>query len=257
MDITEKDFNEQVLEKSREIPVLVDFWASWCGPCRALTPTLEEIEKEFNGKLRVVKVNTETETELAARFAVRSIPDVKLFVDGEQVDQFTGALPKDQILVFLENWLTDEQLDGIARILPTDVLQAADLLMKYERRGKKKDELVIKTVLQLIKIEEPDKALSLVQTIPLGASAYSDHREGIEPLLKMYHEEENVRSMLKSTVSDDTAALRSGFDVLLARITEGTDKDKNREICIALFKVLGNDHELAMEYRSKLYRALY
>jgi putative thioredoxin len=101
INVTRADFDEVVLRGSSSRPVLVDFWAPWCAPCRALTPILERIAAEFADRLTLAKLNTEDEPELAARYGVRGIPNCKLFVDGSVSDEFTGALPERAIRDFL------------------------------------------------------------------------------------------------------------------------------------------------------------
>lgn len=100
-------FERDVLEASREVPVLVDFWAPWCGPCRALGPLLERLEQGYAGRFKLVKINSDVNQELAARFRVRSIPYVIAFVDGEPVDGFVGALPEGQLRAFLDHVIPD------------------------------------------------------------------------------------------------------------------------------------------------------
>ena len=100
-----ENFQQDVLEKSFQQPVLVDFWAEWCGPCRTLGPILERLASENERKWSLVKVNTETHQEVAMYFQIRSIPAVKLFIDGEVVDEFTGALPEASIRQWLEQTL--------------------------------------------------------------------------------------------------------------------------------------------------------
>ena len=101
INVTRANFDEVVLQGSGRRPVLVDFWAPWCGPCRTLAPILDRIAAEYDGRLTLVKLNTEDEPELAASFGVRGIPNCKLFVDGNVVDEFTGALPESAIRDFL------------------------------------------------------------------------------------------------------------------------------------------------------------
>ena len=102
-DITSQNFAQEVIETSRQIPVLVDFWAPWCGPCRTLGPMLEKLEAEYAGKWKLAKVNSDENPELSAQFHVRSIPYVVAFVDGKPVDQFVGVLPEAQLRAFLDH----------------------------------------------------------------------------------------------------------------------------------------------------------
>jgi len=98
-------FQTEVLHKSREKPVLVDFWAPWCGPCRVLSPTLEKLAKESKGAWRLVKINTDRQQELSVFYGVRGIPAVKMFVDGEVQAEFVGALPEPEVRRWLQEHL--------------------------------------------------------------------------------------------------------------------------------------------------------
>jgi putative thioredoxin len=102
METTLATFEQDVIAASTLAPVLVDFWAPWCGPCKTLGPMLEKLEAEYAGKWRLVKVNVDENQELAAHFQVRSIPHVMAFADGQAVDQFVGVLPESQLRAFLD-----------------------------------------------------------------------------------------------------------------------------------------------------------
>lgn len=101
-DVTVADFDEKVLAASQRVPVIVDFWAPWCQPCRILKPILEKLATEYDGKFILAKVNSDENQELSARYGVRGIPAVKAFVGGQQADEFTGALPEGQVREFIE-----------------------------------------------------------------------------------------------------------------------------------------------------------
>lgn len=104
-DVGTADFQEKVLAASHRAPVLVDFWAEWCAPCRALKPILEKLAADYGGRFILAKLNSDRDQALAARYGVRSIPSVKAFVNGELIDEFTGVLPEPRIRAFIDGLL--------------------------------------------------------------------------------------------------------------------------------------------------------
>jgi len=105
IEVTDANFQAEVIEKSKTTPVLVDFWATWCGPCVMLKPTLEKLAEEFGGKFILAKASTEQNQDAASKFGVMSIPAVKLFKDGEITDEFVGAQPEATIRQWLNQKL--------------------------------------------------------------------------------------------------------------------------------------------------------
>lgn len=108
IDVTLANFETEVIAASQTVPVLVDFWAPWCGPCKTLGPVLEKVEAAYAGRFKLVKVNTEEEQQLAQAFGIRSIPTCVLMVQGQPLDGFMGALPEGQIKAFLDKHLPSE-----------------------------------------------------------------------------------------------------------------------------------------------------
>jgi putative thioredoxin len=121
-DVTEADFRQTVLERSLEVPVLLDCWAPWCGPCRSLKPMLEKLVQEYGGRFELAKINTDEAPQISAALQIRSIPLVVLFVGGRPVDQFMGAQPESQIRAFLDKHL-GPQVDPVTA-LREDAAQA-------------------------------------------------------------------------------------------------------------------------------------
>jgi len=126
VDVTRENF-QQVMEASFKVPVLIDFWASWCQPCQVLMPILARLAGEYGGKFVLGKLNTEQQQEIAARFGIRSIPNVKLFRDGQLVDEFLGALPERAVREFLDRHLGRES--------DAEVEQARKLLLAGDSDG--------------------------------------------------------------------------------------------------------------------------
>jgi putative thioredoxin len=109
IDVTEENFESDVIEHSSKNPVLVDFWAPWCGPCKSLGPILEKLEQDYGGRFQLVKINSDEQQQLAAAFGVRSIPTCVLMKDGKPVDGFMGAMPESKVKEFLDKHVPSDQ----------------------------------------------------------------------------------------------------------------------------------------------------
>jgi len=123
VDVTPATFEAEVIQRSHEVPVVVDFWAPWCGPCRVLGPVLEALEAEAGGDWQLVKINTQDHPQLAQQFGIQGIPAVKAFRNGQQIDEFVGALPKPAVAQWLEGIVPSAADEAVAQ---ADSLRASD-----------------------------------------------------------------------------------------------------------------------------------
>ena len=180
INVTRTDFDQVVLQASTERPVLVDFWAPWCGPCRTLGPILDRVAAEFEGRLTLVKLNTEDEPELAARYGVRGIPNCKLFVDGQVVDEFTGALPERSIRDFLAAALPSPAAPLVAAakalLAGGDPEAALARLEQAQAIDASDDDLLLTRIEALLEADRAAEANALLAEAEGSRRAFRDQR---------------------------------------------------------------------------------
>lgn len=257
------DFEKEVLERSKIKPVLVDFWAPWCGPCRMLGPTLDQLAEEQQERWDLVKVNTEEEQELAARYKIQGIPNVKLFLKGEVAAEFSGALPKGQIEKWLELHLPDPRADWLTGLLnhaAAEDLTALKAILEKEP-GWWKGKLVLG---QLLYRKAPEEAFNVLKSIPPGTKEYDlaqdllvlcelmlmeDFTEGTPVVLALKEAKEQIEAL-----EDENAILS------LIQATTADKKYKGdlpRKACIAFFHLWGESDPRTIQYRKPFERALW
>jgi putative thioredoxin len=248
-DVTTDSFEQSVIERSRDVPVVVDFWAAWCGPCRALTPALERAAEQRRGKVELVKVDVDANQELAARYGIQGIPAVKVFQDGDVADEFVGAIPQAEVERFFD------------RLVPSE----ADALVTEG------DEQSLRRALELDP-SHPGAAAALARIL-LGRGEAQDALAVLQNIAGDFVAEGlTARArLILSGAADDLPELREGLDALatgdydrgLAKldaalgIARDETRDLIRQVMVGAFAELGPDHPLAREYRRKLAAALY
>ncbi len=264
-DVT--DFQTEVIEQSTEIPVLVDFWAEWCGPCRILGPVLERMAESADGQWELKKLDTEAFPEIARDYRIYSIPAVKLFVDGEVVDEFVGALPEPQIRQWLKNALPDKNESTLthaeALLTALEFGKAASLLEPVA--AKVPDHEHARTLLACaLLFTDPKRAMSLVQRIETGADA--ERADAVRTLARFTDESFSLASLPdspeKGIYSAAVETLRTrdfdgalGHFIEVLRLNRLYDDDGSRKACIAIFKLLGEEHPITLRHRQDFNRA--
>ncbi len=259
------DFQTEVIEKSYSTPVVVDFWAPWCGPCRVLGPVIEEMDAN-DDRWTLVKLNTEEEQEIALQFGIRSIPNVKMFSKGKVVGEFAGALPRHQIEKWLdahipsqdkEDWMNLSQ--HIDEMVPEDQINVIEQFL-IDHPGHKDAKLLLAKKVALAK---PDLALQLMSDLKVDRKDYDllEDMRNLEELYTSEYNEEDQNDALLLLASD--AAKEGDYDRAVKTIIDVVMQDKSirnelpRRASIAFFHLLGSSHPVTQRYRRLFDMALY
>jgi putative thioredoxin len=256
------DFSRDVLDRSREIPVVVDFWAEWCAPCRVLGPILEKLAAKNAGRWVLAKVNTEEHQDIAVQYKIGSIPDVKLFIDGAVVDGFLGALPEYAIVKWLKNAIPGESDDRIAESL--DLLNSgrtddAAFILEQVLEAEPENEEAKVLLGRAIVFTDPGRAESLCAGIDVTNELYGT-AEALLQYARLFGKR-NAPGLLaeapvKTLYLDAIDSLaRQDYDSALEKMIRvmgedrAYDDDGARKTCIAVFHFLGEEHEITKKHR--------
>lgn len=264
------NFQKDVIERSHHTPVLVDFWAEWCGPCRFLSPTLERMAASAQGRWELAKLNTEVHQEIAARYGIRSIPNCKLFVDGMVVDEFVGALPEAQIRDFFKRALPSAKVDQIAyaqQLISDGKEEKAAFLLEDVVEAEPDNDQALFLLAQAYLEREPRRAIAAAGQIPPG-SDYYQRAESIAALSTLYGYVQDPDSLPDAPVKEPflqaIVALKAGDPATAAeslvncvRMDRRYYDDAPRRACIALFQFLGDGDPVTQKFRPLFANALF
>lgn len=278
IDVTPQNF-AQIIQASERAPVLMDFWADWCQPCKQLMPVLAKLADEYEGRFFLAKLNTEEHQDLAAQFGVRSLPTCKLFVDGQPVDEFSGALPEQAVRDFLEKHLPRPS-DGLVAqaqqtLLAGDATAALALLAQAKAEDPDNHRIDIAIAQAQAADGDADAALATLDLLPADkqmdaeVQALRSHIE-FEAKAADMPDPQLLVDRLDKDPTDSEARVQLANHYVLAQQFETAlellldqmrrdrayDDDIARKTMIRVFDLLGDD-PLASRYRSKMFTLLH
>lgn len=271
IDVSEVNFQYEVLKYSQNIPVVVDFWATWCRPCKILEPMLEKMVAESHGAIRLARVNVDENPTLAMRYGVRSIPTVKAFSQGEVVAEFVGAQPEPRLKEFFGK-ITPPSSTSLAVEKADSLLQrhqwssAEDIYREVLDQNPENNASLLGLVKSLLGQGNGQEALSILRTFP--ASRQFAQAETVQPLAKALVALQNDTLPDKSDLNtafhnsirlakygNIPAALDGLLDIL--RQDRHYENDSAREVVLSLLELMGEEDSQTSMYRSELASILF
>lgn len=262
-DIDTQQFASDVLERSRSLPVVVDFWAAWCGPCRVLGPVLEKLAAQAGGAWELAKVDVDQNQQLAAQFDVRGIPAVKAFRDGQVVDQFEGALPESQVRTWLQKLIPSEadRLADQAAALESDDPTTAERLYRQAIEHDPAHGSSLLGLGRMLAIQADPAAEPVLRAVPAGTPAYAQAQSLLDllPLLAAQPmPEDGTNPLLQHWHQAAQAARARQWDQALDQLLTIMSRDRAwnndaaRRAFVALLTLLGDADARVPRYRQRL-----
>ncbi len=277
-DVDASNFNQIVIETSRKVPVVVDFWAEWCGPCKMLKPILEKLAEEYQGKFILAKINTEQHPDLASQFGIRGIPDVKAFLNGNIADEFSGALPESAVREFLDRLIPSPadalRIEAEEKRVAGDLAGALQTLAEASKLDQQNEDVRIDAADILLDLGQADEAKRLLDSLsPLTRMEARATQVIAKAGFALGGQTNGDEAALRATLEadpDDMDSRLSLANLLIAagRHGEGMDQlmemvrrdrtwndESARKTLLSVFSLLGAD-PLVSQYRRKLASAL-
>src|SRR3954471_4048829 len=244
IDVTEQDFESRVVERSREVPVVVDFWAEWCGPCRQLTPLLEREAAKHDERLELAKLETDASPALSQAFGIQGIPAVKAFRDGRIDSEFVGAQPPPVVERFFAALVPSEAEELAAAGDEASLRRAVEL-------EPARAQAAVPLARLLLERGEREEAERVLQPVVNDFQA-----EGIKARLRL--QDAGEPDLQDAFAALDQGDVERAIDLLLEALpTSDGRKDDIRQVIVAVLDQLGVDHPLARDARRRLATALY